>query len=65
MLHIGVRSAFNGSKLADLDTEQIPAKYQKLRDFLKAREWKGADEETARVMLQVADREAEGWFIPF
>ena len=44
------------------DREQVPAKYQKLRDFLKAGEWEKADRETRRVMLQVADREEEGWF---
>jgi len=38
------------------DREQVPAKYQKLRDFLKAGEWENADLETLRVMLQVADR---------
>jgi serine/threonine-protein kinase len=35
--------------------------YQKLRDLLKARNWREADEETARVMLKVAGREKEGW----
>ena len=35
--------------------------YRKLRDYLAQGEWKGADDETARVMLAVAKREKEGW----
>jgi serine/threonine protein kinase len=35
--------------------------YRKLRDLLKAGNWREADEETARVMLKVAGREKEGW----
>ncbi|WP_341739014.1 GUN4 domain-containing protein [Microcoleus sp. CAWBG640] len=35
--------------------------YTKLRNLLAAGEWKKADEETARVMLKVADREEEGY----
>ena len=35
--------------------------YRKLRDLLKAKKWKEADEETRRVMLKVASRESEGW----
>jgi hypothetical protein len=35
--------------------------YRKLRDLLKAKKWKEADEETGRVMLKVASRESEGW----
>ena len=34
--------------------------YRKLRDLLKAKKWKDADEETNRVMLKVASRESEG-----
>ena len=34
--------------------------YRKLRDLLKAKKWKEADEETRRVMLKVASRESEG-----
>ncbi|MBD2180466.1 serine/threonine-protein kinase, partial [Aerosakkonema funiforme] len=34
--------------------------YRKLRDLLKAGNWKEADEETGRVMLKVAGREKEG-----
>ena len=43
------------------DSEQVPPRYQKLRDLLKAEKWKEADKETANVMLQVAGREEEGW----
>jgi serine/threonine protein kinase len=35
--------------------------YTKLRDLLKAGQWKEADNETLRVMLAVAKREKEGW----
>ncbi|MFB2973983.1 GUN4 domain-containing protein [Aerosakkonema sp. BLCC-F183] len=37
--------------------------YRKLRDLLKAGNWKEADEETGRVMLKVAGREKEGYLI--
>jgi serine/threonine-protein kinase len=39
----------------------VPAKYEKLQKLLAAGEWKAADQETARVMLQVAGREQERW----
>ncbi|MDZ8068541.1 MAG: GUN4 domain-containing protein [Nostoc sp. DedQUE08] len=35
--------------------------YTKLRDFLAERKWKQADQETTSVMLQVANRQKEGW----
>ena len=35
--------------------------YTRLRDLLKAGEWKEADQETLAVMLKIADREKEGW----
>ncbi len=35
--------------------------YTQLRDFLKEGKWQEADQETIRVMLQVANREEEGW----
>ena len=35
--------------------------YRKLRDLLKAKKWKEADEETDRVILKVVRRELEGW----
>lgn len=41
--------------------EQVPVRYRKLEDFLAAEKWREADEETAKVMLQVAGREEEGW----
>ncbi|MDY6936653.1 MAG: GUN4 domain-containing protein [Cyanobacteriota bacterium] len=37
------------------------ADYTQLRDLLAAQKWKEADKETARVMLQVANREEEGY----
>ncbi len=41
--------------------QQLPSKYFKLREFLAAKNWKEADEETSKVMLQVAGREKKGW----
>jgi uncharacterized caspase-like protein len=37
------------------------ADYSRLRDLLAAGKWEEADEETAKMMLQVAGREAEGY----
>jgi hypothetical protein len=39
----------------------VPAKYEKLQILLAYDEWKAADQETARVMLEIAGREEEGW----
>ncbi|MDY7008403.1 MAG: GUN4 domain-containing protein [Cyanobacteriota bacterium] len=46
----------NGSikKLLEVSPQGIPSKYFKLREFLAAKKWKEADEETYRVMLQVS-----------
>jgi GUN4-like len=35
--------------------------YNHLNDLLAAQQWKEADDETARIMLKIAGREAEGW----
>jgi eukaryotic-like serine/threonine-protein kinase len=35
--------------------------YSNLKKLLRARNWKEADGETAKLMLKVADREKEGW----
>ena len=39
--------------------ETVPSRYQKLQQLLAAGQWKEADRETARVMLQVAGRELD------
>ena len=39
----------------------VTSQYQKLEQLLAAGKWKEADEETARVMLAVANREKEGF----
>ncbi|MGK7902690.1 MAG: GUN4 domain-containing protein [Hormoscilla sp.] len=49
------------SEVAAKPEEQVPARYHKLRDLLSAGKWEEADRETFKVMLQVADREKEGW----
>ncbi|MEM9542723.1 MAG: GUN4 domain-containing protein [Cyanobacteria bacterium P01_E01_bin.42] len=38
-----------------------PSRYRRLEALLKGGKWKEADEETRKVMLQVAGREKEGW----
>ena len=35
--------------------------YTRLRDLLKAQNWKAADQETLKVMLQAASKQKEGW----
>ncbi|WP_232251506.1 GUN4 domain-containing protein [Oscillatoria acuminata] len=41
--------------------DEISSRYQKLQQFLASGKWREADEETRRVMLQVAGREKERW----
>jgi serine/threonine-protein kinase len=41
--------------------ETVPSRYQKLQQLLAAGQWKEADQETTRVMLQVAGRTQDGW----
>ncbi|MGK7924758.1 MAG: GUN4 domain-containing protein, partial [Spirulina sp.] len=38
-----------------------PSRYRRLEALLKGGKWKEADEETGKVMCQVAGREKEGW----
>jgi len=40
---------------------QVPARYQRLAELLKAGDWRGADEETAQQMLVGANHTEEGW----
>ena len=35
--------------------------YSKLEDFLQAEQWQAANQETAKLMLKVANRDQEGW----
>ena len=44
----------------DLSSEK-GVDYTRLRDFLKAQNWRAADEETLKVMLQAANRQKEDW----
>lgn len=44
--------------------ESLKADYSQLDDLLKQGKWKEADQETSRLMLQVANRESEGWLDP-
>ncbi|MBE9145736.1 GUN4 domain-containing protein [Planktothrix mougeotii] len=41
--------------------ETVPSRYQKLQQLLAAGQWKEADQETSKVMLQVAGREKESY----
>jgi hypothetical protein len=46
----------------DLTSDRFGANYYaKLRDLLKAQDWKTADQETADRMCEVMDRQQEGW----
>jgi serine/threonine-protein kinase len=56
-----VLRANNRKELTDMIASVVSPHYQKLQQFLKAGNWREADKETARVMLQVAGREKEGW----
>ena len=47
----------------DLSSE-VGVDYTKLRDFLAARNWKEADNETYLVMLQAVGKEEGDWFYP-
>ncbi|MDB9496304.1 serine/threonine-protein kinase [Spirulina major CS-329] len=40
---------------------QVPARYQRLAELLKAGDWRGADQETSKQMLVVANRTEESW----
>ncbi len=49
----------NGSikKLLEVSPQGIPPKYFRLREFLAAKNWKEADDETYRVMLEVGGKD--------
>ncbi|MDB9493982.1 serine/threonine-protein kinase [Spirulina major CS-329] len=47
--------------LVQSQPSQIPARYQRLTTLLKAGDWKGADRETAKQILAVANRTKQGW----
>ncbi|MGK7954706.1 MAG: GUN4 domain-containing protein [Crocosphaera sp.] len=42
-------------------SEIIPSRYQTLLNYLSSGRWKDADQETAKVMLQVANQVEQGW----
>jgi hypothetical protein len=53
------------AELARQDTDDLSSEkgvdYTRLRDLLKAGQWKAADRETVPVMLKAAGRASEGW----
>ncbi|MDJ0582335.1 serine/threonine-protein kinase [Crocosphaera sp.] len=55
-----IMSPLTPPKRDDLSSDR-GVDYSKLRDLLKAGKWKEADAETAKVMLQVANRSEERW----
>jgi len=62
----GYASSSSGTKappvsLDDDLSSEFNVNYTKLRDCLKAQQWQEANQETKRVMLQVAGCEKEGW----
>ncbi|PSB15150.1 hypothetical protein C7B65_25155 [Phormidesmis priestleyi ULC007] len=40
---------------------KLASDYNHLSDLLASQHWREADDETARIMLKIAEREAEGW----
>ena len=46
---------------SNLNSSPTAIDYSKLEDFLKAEQWQEADQETANLMLKVANREQQGW----
>ena len=49
------------AELTSLQSNVQNQLYQSLETYLKNGQWREADEETLKVMLQVADREEQGW----
>lgn len=49
-----------GSQDNELKSER-QIDYRKLQSLLSAKKWKEADEETLAIMLQIAERDKEGW----
>ncbi|AFY83156.1 serine/threonine-protein kinase [Oscillatoria acuminata] len=58
-----VRSVSEWLKMLELDPEiaAISPFYQPLAKLLAAEKWREADEETAKIMLQIAGKEEGGW----
>lgn len=52
-----------GSTTLPDDEEKPQDRFIMLRELLKAHKWKEADGETARVMLEIAEREQEGFLL--
>lgn len=42
-------------------SSKVPSDYAQLSNLLAAQRWKEADDETARIMLNISGREKEGW----
>jgi formylglycine-generating enzyme required for sulfatase activity len=61
LMNFDYRIGFRVVQISLTQEISVLAKYKKLQKLLEAGEWKEADQETARVMLQVAGREKEGW----
>ncbi|MEH1974704.1 MAG: GUN4 domain-containing protein [Nostoc sp.] len=56
----GIRVSSRGNTSSSVSIEKT-VDYTRLRDFLAAGELKEADRQTARILLELADREQEGW----
>nr|WP_238360865.1 GUN4 domain-containing protein [Iningainema tapete] len=50
---------YKSDKVAPFPQEEV--NYAPLRDLLAAENWKEADQETMKIMLEIADREESGW----
>ena len=61
LLGVTISKQFSGNKFQE--SSNLPPKtYENLENFLKAKQWKEADQESTRLMLKIANREKEGWF---
>jgi uncharacterized caspase-like protein len=62
LLAIGLGQWQNGAP-NDASTDVVPGDidYSRLEGFLQEQQWQEADQETADLMLKVANREEEGW----
>jgi GUN4-like len=51
-------------EIVSRDILEVAKRYTKLRDLLKARQWREADQETARQMCEAMGRQSSGWLRP-
>lgn len=58
----GKEKHYQNSNVIEIETDiENFAIYQKLRDFLKTENWRKADQETARLLLEISQSKRDGW----